>query len=111
VISTVVFIVLGAILEGLPAVIICLPIFLPIATKLGIDPLHYSVVVVAAIGLGLFLPPIGVGLYIASTFATLRMDQTLRAMVPYVLVLFVGILALIAVPWFSLVVPQAVYTR
>lgn len=111
VISTVVFVVLGAILEGLPAVIICLPIFLPIATKLGIDPLHYSVVVVAAIGLGLFLPPIGVGLYIASTFAKLRMDQTIGAMIPYVVVLCVGILLLIAVPWFSLVVPEAVYTR
>jgi C4-dicarboxylate transporter DctM subunit len=111
VISTFVFIVLGAILEGLPAVIICLPIFLPITTRLGIHPLHYSVVVVAAIGVGLFLPPIGIGLYIACTFAKLRVDQTLRAMVPYIVVLCLGILVLIAVPWLSLVVPDAVYAR
>ncbi len=111
VISIVVFILLGAILEGLPAVIICLPIFLPIAVKLGIDPLHYSVIVVAAIGIGLFVPPVGVGLYIACTFANIRVDQTFRAMLPYLTVLFIGLLVLIAIPWLTLVVPQAVYQR
>jgi C4-dicarboxylate transporter DctM subunit len=109
VVSILIFVVLGALLEGLPAVIICLPIFLPITAKLGIDPLHYSVVVVAAIGLGLFLPPVGVGLYVAATFASLRVDQTIRAMMPYVLVLFVGILILIAIPWLTLVVPKLAY--
>jgi C4-dicarboxylate transporter DctM subunit len=111
VISTIVLIVLGAILEGLPAIIICLPIFLPIATRLGIDPLHYSIIVVAAIGLGLFLPPIGLGLYVASSFAKIRVEQTFRAMMPYVLMLFFGILVLIAVPSLTLIVPQALYSR
>ncbi len=110
VVSILIFVVLGALLEGLPAVIICLPIFLPITAKLGIDPLHYSVVVVAAIGLGLFLPPVGIGLYVAATFANLRVDQTIRAMTPYVLVLFVGILILIAIPWLTLVVPKLAYS-
>jgi C4-dicarboxylate transporter DctM subunit len=104
--SIVIFIVLGALLEGLPAVIICLPIFLPITQRLGIDPMHYSIVVVAAIGLGLFLPPVGVGLYIASSFAELRVEQTIRAMLPFVLVLFAGILVLIAFPWLTLIAPK-----
>jgi len=111
VICTIIFVVLGAILEGLPAVIICLPIFLPIALKLGIDPLHFSIVVVAAIGLGLFLPPVGVGLYIACTFANLRVDQTIKAMLPYIAVLFAGILVVIAIPWLTLVIPHSVYNR
>jgi C4-dicarboxylate transporter DctM subunit len=109
VVSTIVFIVLGAILEGLPAIIICLPIFIPIATQLGIDPLHYSIIVVAAIGLGLFLPPVGLGLYVASSFANIRVDQTFRAMMPYVLVLLLGILVLIAVPSLTLTVPRVLY--
>jgi tripartite ATP-independent transporter DctM subunit len=109
VISTMVFIVLGAILEGLPAIIICLPIFVPIATRLGIDPLHYSIIVVAAIGLGLFLPPVGLGLYVASSFANIRVDQTFRAMMPYVAILLLGILLLIAVPSLTLMVPRALY--
>jgi C4-dicarboxylate transporter DctM subunit len=111
VISMLVFIVLGAILEGLPAIIICLPIFLPIATQLKIDPLHYSTMVVAATGIGLFLPPFGIGLYIASSFANLRAEQAYRAMLPYIGVLCVGMLILMAVPWLTLVVPDAIFAR
>lgn len=111
VISMLVFIVLGAILEGLPAIIICLPIFLPIAMQLKIDPLHYATMVVAATGIGLFLPPFGIGLYIASSFANLRAEQTYSAMLPYIAVLCVGLLILIAFPWLTLVIPNAVFAR
>ncbi len=109
--SMIVFILLGAVLEGLPAIIICLPIFLPIARNFGIDPLHYATMVVAATGIGLFLPPVGIGLYIASSFAKLRADQTFRAMLPYVGVLCLGMIVLMAFPWLTLVVPNAVFGR
>ena len=79
ILSITIFTLLAAVLEGLPAIIICLPIFLPIAIKFGIDPLHYSIVVVAATGLGLFLPPVGIGLYIACSFANLSADKTFRS--------------------------------
>lgn len=111
IVSMLIFMVLGAILEGLPAIIICLPIFLPIARGLGIDPLHYSTLVVAATGIGLFLPPVGIGLYIASSFAGLRADQTFRAMLPYVGVLLIGSAILILFPWLTLVVPNLVFDR
>jgi tripartite ATP-independent transporter DctM subunit len=109
VVSMLVFIVLGAILEGLPAIIICLPIFLPIATQLKIDPLHYATMVVAATGIGLFLPPFGIGLYIASSFANLRAEQTFGAMLPYIGVLCLGMLVLIAFPWLTVVIPNAIF--
>lgn len=109
--SMLVFILLGAVLEGLPAIIICLPIFLPIAKSFHIDPLHYSTMVVAATGIGLFLPPIGIGLYIASSFAGLRADQTFRAMLPYVGVLLFGLLILILFPWLTLIVPNITFDK
>lgn len=109
IVSIAIFTLLAAVLEGLPAIIICLPIFLPIATKFQIDPLHYSIVVVAATGLGLFLPPIGIGLYIASSFANLNADQTFRAMIPYTIVLALGIVVLMMFPWFTLVIPHLVF--
>lgn len=111
VVSMLVFILLGAVLEGLPAIIICLPIFLPIAMQLKIDPLHYATMVVAATGIGLFLPPFGIGLYIASSFAGLRAEQTYVAMLPYIGVLCVGMLILIAFPWLTLVIPNAIFGR
>lgn len=109
ILSITIFTLLAAVLEGLPAIIICLPIFLPIAIKFQIDPLHYSVVVVAATGLGLFLPPVGIGLYIAASFANLNADQTFRAMLPYTAVLALGIVVLIVFPWLTLVIPSLIF--
>ena len=109
ILSSIVFIILGAILEGMPAVIICLPVFMPAAVKFGINPLHYSIVVIAAIGVGLFLPPIGVGLYIAAKFAGINVDKAAGAMVPYTVVLFLGMVILMAFPWLTLVIPNMVF--
>ena len=109
ILSITIFTLLAAVLEGLPAIIICLPIFLPIAIKFGIDPMHYSIVVVAATGLGLFLPPVGIGLYIACSFANLNADQTFSAMLPYTAVLAAGIVVLMIFPWLTLVVPRLVF--
>jgi tripartite ATP-independent transporter DctM subunit len=109
ILSITIFTLLAAVLEGLPAIIICLPIFLPIAIKFGIDPLHYSIVVVAATGLGLFLPPVGIGLYIACSFANLNADQTFHAMLPYTAVLAAGIVVLMMFPWLTLIVPRLVF--
>jgi C4-dicarboxylate transporter DctM subunit len=106
VLSALLFIAFGAVLEGLPAVVILLPTFLPVVKQLGIDVVHYSIVVVAATGIGLFLPPIGVGLFIACGIANVSMDRVTRAMLPYVLFLSLGLLAVIFVPWFTLILPR-----
>jgi C4-dicarboxylate transporter DctM subunit len=106
VLSALLFIAFGAVLEGLPAVVILLPTFLPVVRQLGIDVVHYSIVVVAATGIGLFLPPIGVGLFISCGIANASMDRVTRAMLPYVLFLCLGLLAVVFVPWFTLVLPR-----
>ena len=64
-VSIMVFLLLGCLLEGLPAVLLLAPIMFPIARKLGINDVHYSMVIVCAMNVGLMLPPIGVGFYIA----------------------------------------------
>jgi len=105
VLTTLVFVVLGSVLEGVPAVIICMPIFLPIAINLHIDPLHYAIVVVAAIGLGLFIPPFGAGYLIVSRAAGIRPEAAIRTMLPYIGILLLGMLVLIVVPAISLTIP------
>lgn len=104
--TAIVFIIFGAVVEGLPAVVILLPSLLPVAIQLGIDPIHYSIVIVAAVGIGLFLPPVGVGLFIASGIAEISIDRASRAMLPFIAVMCAGLLAVIAVPWFTLVLPR-----
>jgi tripartite ATP-independent transporter DctM subunit len=99
------FIALGAVLEGLPAVVILLPTFLPVVKRLGIDLVHYSTVVVAATGIGLVLPPIGVGFFIACGIAKVSVDRASGAMMPYILMMCLGLIVVILVPWVTLVVP------
>ena len=106
VMTAVLFILMGAVLEGLPAVVIVLPTFLPVVKQLNIDLVHYYIVVVAATGIGLFLPPIGVGLFISCAIANITVDRVVRPMLPYVLFLCIGLLFVILVPWFTLVLPR-----
>ena len=105
-ITAVVFIFFGAVVEGLPAVVILLPSLLPVATQLAIDPIHYAIVIVAAVGIGLFLPPVGVGLFIACGIAGVSVDRATRAVLPFIVVLCVGLVVIIVVPWFTLVLPR-----
>ena len=62
-------ILVGTLLEGLPALIILAPLLLPIATGLGIDAVQYGIVLILAMGVGAFMPPVGIGFYVASTVA------------------------------------------
>ena len=106
VLSAALFIALGAVLEGLPAVVILMPTFLPVVRALGIDVVHYSTVVVAATGIGLFLPPVGVGFFIACGIARISVDRAAGAMMPYVVMMCLGLLVVILVPWVTLVLPR-----
>ncbi len=104
--TVVLFVVIGALLEGLPALLIFGPILFPISRAIGIDPVHYGIVIVAAMGIAFFLPPVGVGLSIAAAIAREDIDDVTRTYVPYLVALLVGLAAIAAFPWFTLVLPR-----
>ncbi len=104
--SNLCFILLGAVLEGVPAMLILVPIFLPLATQLGVDPLHFGILVVASLGIGLFLPPLGMGIFIACTFANIDVGKVFRSFAPFLAALLIGLLIISAVPWITLVLPR-----
>jgi len=104
--SNVIFVVFGAVLEGLPALIVFVPVMYPISLQFGIDPLHYGILIIAAIGIGVFLPPIGVALFIACAIAKLSIVDSTKFMAPYLVILFLGLLVITYVPWFTLVLPK-----
>jgi C4-dicarboxylate transporter DctM subunit len=99
-------ILFGMVLEGLPAAVVLVPVVYPIAKDIGIHPIHFNIVLTAAVGIGLFLPPIGVGLLMALRFANVSVGQHFRAYWPYLLALFVGLLLLIVFPEITLFVPR-----
>nr|WP_244636712.1 TRAP transporter large permease subunit [Limoniibacter endophyticus] len=101
--SIVLFMLLGCVLEGLPAIVLLAPIMFPIARAIGINDVHYSMVVVTAMNIGLIAPPIGVGFYIACKIGNVSPDEAMGAIWPYIGALIFGLLAIAAVPWFSTV--------
>ncbi len=102
-ITIVVFIILGCVLEGLPALVLMAPLMFPIARKLGINDVHYSMVVVTAMNIGLMAPPIGIGFYIACKIGNVSPDEAMGAIWPYLIALLVGVVIIAAVPWISTV--------
>jgi C4-dicarboxylate transporter DctM subunit len=97
----------GMVLEGLPAAVVLIPVVFPIAEKMGIDPIHFNIVQTAAVGIGLFLPPMGVGLLMALRFANLTVGQHWRSYMPYIAALLIGLLLIILFPDLSLFLPRS----
>jgi len=96
-----VFLILGCLLEGLPAILVLAPLMFPIARKLGINDVHYAMVVVTAMNIGLMTPPIGIGFFIACRIGEVSPDDAMGAIWPYIVALLVGLAAIAAVPQFS----------
>ncbi|MGH1590175.1 TRAP transporter large permease subunit [Methylobacterium phyllosphaerae] len=109
--SIALLVVVGSLLEGLPALIILGPLLIPIAGQYGIDSIHYAMVIILAMGIGIFIPPIGIGFYIACAVAESRIEATSRAMIPYLIVLVLGVLAVAFIPWFTHALPNLVGSR
>ena len=108
-VSIVALIVLGSLLEGLPAILILAPLLVPLAPQAGVDPLHYGIVLLVAMGIGAFLPPLGVGFYIACSVVRANADRATRAMAPYFSILLVGLLVVAFIPWFTLLLPRMLH--
>ncbi|WP_249336112.1 TRAP transporter large permease subunit [Sinomonas gamaensis] len=104
-VSIVILIVMGQLLEGMPAVLIFAPLLLPIAVQFGINPVQYSMVLVMAMGIGSFAPPAGIGFYVAAATGRESVERSTRHFLPYLCVLFAGVLLLALVPWFTTVLP------
>jgi len=101
-VSIVAFVVLGSVLEGIPAIVLFGPLLFPIARQLGVHEVHYAMVVVLSMGLGLFSPPLGVGYYAACAIGRVNPDAGMRPLVGYMLALLAGVVLIAAVPWLSI---------
>lgn len=100
-VTIVVFMILGCVLEGLPAIVLMAPLMFPIAKNLGINDVHYSMVVVTAMNIGLMAPPIGIGFYIACKIGNVSPDEAMGAIWPYLIALIVGLIVIALVPGLS----------
>ena len=100
-ISGLAFVVLGSFLEGIPAIVLFGPLLFPIARTVGIHEVHYTMVVIFAMGLGLFAPPFGVGFFAACAIGKVNPDLAMKKVWAYLGALFVALVLIAAVPWIS----------
>lgn len=103
-----IFLFFSAILDGLPAMLIFFPILYPTAVQLGIDPLHYGILIIGTMGIGLILPPIGIVLIIICSITKIRLGDTIKPMMPYLMVLVLDLIIIAFWPQLVLVLPRLV---
>lgn len=101
-VTIVTFVILGSVLEGIPAIVLFGPLLFPIARQVGVHDVQYAMVVVLAMGIGLFAPPFGVGYYAACAINRINPDEGMKPIVGYMIALLIGTLIVAAVPWLSI---------
>ncbi len=101
-VSIVLFIILGSVLEGIPAIVLFGPLLFPIAATMHIHEVHYAIVVILAMGIGLFCPPVGLGYYFTTSIAKVNPDEGMKPLVGYMVSLLIGLIVIAAVPWISI---------
>jgi tripartite ATP-independent transporter DctM subunit len=101
-ISIVLFVVLGSVLEGIPVIVLFGPLLFPLARQVGIHEVHYAMVAILAMGVGLFAPPFGVGYYVACAIGRCNPDEGMRHIWRYLAALIIGLVLVAAVPWISI---------
>ena len=106
ILTILVFLPLGAILEGVPAVVLLTPILLPLARQLGIDPVHYGAVIVATQGISVFLPPVGVSLLVACSVGGVKPAEVARPLWPYLALMLALTLVIAFLPGVVLFLPN-----
>jgi len=101
-VSIVAFMVLGSVLEGIPAIVLFGPLLFPIARAVGVHEVHYAMIIILAMGIGLFAPPFGVGYYAACAIGRVDPAEGIRPIWGYMLALLAGLIIVAIFPWISI---------
>ena len=101
-VSIVAFTVLGSVLEGIPAIVLFGPLLFPIARAVGVHEVHYAMIIILAMGIGLFAPPFGVGYYAACAIGRVDPAEGIKPIWGYLLALLAGLIVVAIFPWISI---------
>ncbi|WP_460112420.1 C4-dicarboxylate TRAP transporter large permease protein DctM [Pseudomonas sp. H3_D04] len=102
----IVLLIAGAFMEPSAIILILAPILFPIAMKLGIDPIHLGIIMVVNLEIGLITPPVGLNLFVTSAVTGMTLPATIRAAMPWLMILFLFLILITYVPWISLALPN-----
>lgn len=108
-IINIIFLIIGMFMDSNIAIMIFTPILLPALMAIGIDPVHFGVVICLNVVIGIFTPPFGTALFLGQAITGLSFGRVVKSMLPYFPSLLIGLLILTAVPWISTVIPNLLF--
>ncbi|MCL1941560.1 MAG: TRAP transporter large permease, partial [Synergistaceae bacterium] len=98
--------VVGCLMETISAILIMAPIFLPLLTKLGVDPILFGVIMVVNLAIGMFTPPVGVNLFVTCSICDTSLEKLSKALIPFILAMVAALLVITYVPAISMFLPN-----
>ena len=102
----VMLLILGCIMDMAPLILICTPILLPVVVKFGIDPIHFGMIMMVNLGIGLITPPVGAVLFVGCAVGKVSIEEATRHLLPFLCAMLVALGLVTYVPWFSLWLPS-----
>jgi tripartite ATP-independent transporter DctM subunit len=100
--------VLGCLVDMAPSILICTPILLPVMINFGVDPVHFGMIMMLNLGIGLCHPPVGAILFVGCAVGKVTIEQVMRTIWPFYGVMFVVLMMVTYIPWLSLWLPSVV---
>jgi C4-dicarboxylate transporter DctM subunit len=100
--------IVGCFLEGIAAIILIIPVLMPLVTKVGIDPLHFGLVAVVNLMIGLLTPPMGLCLFVVCGISKVKLGPLFRECIPFLAVEIICLFVITYFPWFTLTIPRLV---
>ena len=97
---------LGTLMDMSPLILILTPILLPVVTMMGVDPVHFGMIMMVNLGMGLITPPVGTVLFVGAAVAKLKIGVVVKSMMPFFIALFIVLLMVTYLPWLSLWLPR-----
>ncbi len=97
---------IGTFMETVASIIILVPVLLPVVTQIGVDPLHFGIIIVVNLAIGMVTPPLGVCLFVGCGIGGITLESISKAVWPFILSMIVAVLLLTYIPWISIILPR-----
>jgi len=101
-----VFLMLGMVMDALPAIIVLMPIFLPVGVSLGMEPIHLGILIAANVGIGMITPPVGICLFVACGISDVKIGNVVKPLFPFLLFLIITLIIITIFPQITLFLPR-----
>lgn len=98
--------IVGCFMDQTPAILILAPILLPVATSLGVDPVHFGIIMVANLAIGFITPPLGMALFVAARISNSKLEVVLKGIVPFIFVMITTLMMITFIPQISMFLPN-----